>query len=95
MTTAAFTEAAMTHLAAVDHDKNQDWFNGFVDAIAWARTHLATQTPTDAEVEAAAKAMFDVVSGGLDWNGEHNDETTRERFRNMARAALTAARQDH
>ena len=65
---------------------------GFKAGAEWAHDHLAAQEPTDAEVEAAAKAMFDVVSGGLDWNGGHNDETTRERFRNMARAALSAAR---
>lgn len=61
---------------------------GFKEGAEWQ----SEREPTDAEVEAAARAMFDVVSGGLDWDGEHNDEATRERFRNMARAALAAAR---
>lgn len=53
---------------------------------------LAAQEETDEEVEAAAKALFDVATGGLEWHGEHSDEAVRERFRNMARAALSAAR---
>ena len=43
MTTDPFTEAAMKHLAAVDHDKSRDWFDGFVACTAWARTHLGAQ----------------------------------------------------
>lgn len=84
--------AAMLELAGASPDIRA-WFPaGFEAGAKWALVRLFGQEPTDAEVEAAARAMFDTVSGGLDWDGEHNDEATRERFRNMARAALSAAR---
>ena len=60
----------------------------FVAGAEWARTHLAAQEPTDAEVEAAARAIhintireFDDL-GGLDQHA----------LRTRARKALSAAR---
>lgn len=49
MTTDPFTDAAMEHLAKVDHDKSREWFDGFVACTRWARDHLARQEATDAE----------------------------------------------
>lgn len=94
MTTNTFTKAAMAHLAAVDHDKNQDWFNGFVAAIAWARTHLATQEPTEAEVRAVKIALiqyeYRVVPGNELTMIRHLGR--EDEYDKRARAALSAAR---
>ena len=50
-----------------------------------ARAHLAAHEPTDAEVEAAAKVLWD-DGGVLPWDEECESYTT------LARAALYAAR---
>ena len=65
----------------------------FLDGASWARTYLAAQEPTDAEVEAAAEAICsgeggcdpcfnwdDSVAGGCTYCASH------------ARAALSASR---
>ena len=88
MTTADFTEAARAeaerrYTRIVRRNKTADeWLDdgraaGFASGAEWARTHLAAQEPTDAEVE-AAKAVLDSV--------EYADEPQ------SIRAALSAAR---
>lgn len=49
MTTDPFTDAAMEHLAKVDHDKSREWFDGFVACTRWAR-----------EQDRYYKAMLDI-----------------------------------
>lgn len=88
MTTDNFTEAARAEAEGrynrtVRRNKTADeWLDegrasGFASGAEWARTHLASQEPTDAEVE-AAKAVLDSV--------EYADEPQ------SIRAALSAAR---
>ena len=84
MTTDPFTEAARAEAERrhVPRDRptaitEQCAVQGFQDGAEWARTHLAAQEPTDAEVE-AAKAVLDSV--------EYADEPQ------SIRAALSAAR---
>lgn len=62
----------------------------FMDGAEWARDHLATQEPTDTEVEAAAVAL--AVEG--DDLGEWDSLSTyaQATYLRDARAALSAAR---
>lgn len=90
-----FTDAAMKHLAKVDRDKSREWFDGFVACTRWARTHLAAQEPTDAEVEAAAEAWSKSFIDGHPqreaWK-PGGDISTRYAAIERARTALSAAR---
>lgn len=67
MTTDDFTDAAMEHLAKVDHDKSREWFDGFVACTRWARDHLAAQEPTDAEVRAVWYALGPRVTIAMEY----------------------------
>ena len=71
MTTDPFTEAAQDEAVKrwphLPHRPETHVLNvgkrvGFDLGASWARTHLAAQEPTDAEVEAAATAGLDAVS---------------------------------
>ena len=99
MTTDDFTEAARAEAERyVPAFTSNDYTPNGLTAIArlahvegWkaARTHLASQEPTDAEVEAAAQATCKKDGwGDLD---TRTSELQRH-FRNVARAALSAAR---
>lgn len=85
MTTDNFTEAELTDYARAEAETRWPQRRtghyvqqlAFVAGAEWARTHLAAQEPTDAEVE-AAKAVLDSV--------EYADEPQ------SIRAALSAAR---
>ena len=67
----------------------------FTNAAEWARAHLAAQEPTDAEIEAAARAISAEqdrrigLKAGTWWGGA---EYRRNFAREDARAALRAAR---
>lgn len=97
MTADPFTEAARTEAAYRDMDpgptgeNNRAWF---VAGAEWARTHLAAQEPTDAEVEAAARALWAEVWIDPDEHPWDTEATRAERAscRREARAALSAAR---
>lgn len=62
----------------------------------WARDHLAEQEASDAEVEAAARALFietmcgDEYAGEL-WDESPDDAPRKAWHRDLARAALRAA----
>ena len=96
MTTDPFTEAAMEHLATVDHDKSRDWFDGFVACTAWARTRLAAQEPTDAEIDAAARTWAESGPTAAVWEqmAEERREYTRERMHACLSAARAARRDE-
>ena len=93
-TTDPFAEAARAEAERYAYD-NAPTLNttkltarAFLHGAEWARTYLAEQEPTDAEVEAAARAIhintireFDDL-GGLDQHA----------LRTRARKALSAAR---
>ena len=94
MTTDPFTEAASDKANARygTAGNREVW----MEAAEWARTHLAAQEPTGAEVEAAAERMFTTAS-----NAAANDETwqkasehTKDWWRMIALAALRPARRD-
>ena len=80
MTTDNFTEAARAEglrlWPGTDFGHLPARF-AFLDGASWARTHLAAQEPTDAEVDAARKV----------WEGPRWARTSSEH----ARAALSAA----
>ena len=100
MTTDDFTKAAhaegQARIAAMleaagASDDIRAWFPaGFEKGAEWARTHLAAQEPTDAEVLAALNAHGVVMSPkmhpapSLDYWGDKSAEAMR--------AALSAAR---
>ena len=94
MTTDDFTEAArkaaesdLAHLRG-----NEEYADGYRDGhrqgSAWARTRLAAQEPTDAEVEAAATAGLDAVSPT--WRASMSRPSEDDLA--FTRAALSAAR---
>lgn len=89
-TEAARAEAERRHNRIVRRNKTADeWLDegrasGFTSGAEWARTHLAAQEPTDAEVEAAARALHEDM-GGL-------PEELDQMHIDAARAALSAAR---
>lgn len=59
----------------------------------WARTHLAAQEPTDAEVEAAARKVFEADAPSHEPHEWFEaSEALRSDYRGTARAALSAAR---
>ena len=73
---------------------------GFTMGAAWARDRLTTQEPTDAEVEAAARAMRietlgDTVRPGAAarwWDNGDVSPDEADKLRRLTRAALSAAR---
>ena len=90
-TTDPFTEAALAEADSRAYGNSAGVFcNAFRAGAEWARTHLAAQEPTDAEVLAALNAQGVVVSPkmhpapSLDYWGDKPAEAMR--------AALTAAR---
>ena len=95
-TEAARAEAERRYNRIVRRNKTADeWLDegrasGFTSGAEWARTHLAAQEPTDAEVLAALNAHGVVMSPkmhpapSLDYWGDKSAEAMR--------AALSAAR---
>ena len=70
-TTDPFTEAANDEAGRLDGQYDLEWESPhqvFARGAEWARTRLAAQEPTDAEVEAAIFAYDDVAVGlGADY----------------------------
>ena len=100
-TDAARAEAERRYNRIVRRNKTADeWLDegrasGFTSGAEWARTHLAAQEPTAAEVDAAAQelasaAALIVAAGPKPW--EWWTDRNQARFRNAARAALIRAR---
>ena len=92
--------AAMLEAAGASDDIRA-WFPaGFEKGAEWARTHLAAQEPTDAEIETAARAMRietlgDTVRPGAAarwWDNGDVSPDEADKLRRLARAALSAAR---
>ena len=104
MTTDDFTKAAhaegQARIAAMleaagASDDIRAWFPaGFEKGAEWARTHLASQEPTDAEIEAAAKSLWAEIWLNPELHPWDTEATGAERAscRREARAALSAAR---
>ena len=105
MTTDNFTEAARAEAEGrynrtVRRNKTADeWLDegrasGFASGAEWARTHLASQEPTDAEIEAAAKSLWAEIWLNPELHPWDTEATGAERAscRREARAALSAAR---
>ena len=104
MTTDAFTEAAFESAASKyqgdwdsfeqepvdDYGLSESERRAHIAGWEAARTHLAAQEPTDAEVEAAAEGMWDRYGNRGMW--KHAPDRLRLAFRADARAALSAAR---
>lgn len=67
----------------------QGFEKGFTEGAAWA----TRQPPTDAEVEAAAQAMFatELTPRGVAYESDWNDPDLRRYWRDAARVALFAA----
>ena len=64
MTTDPFTEAARAEADSRAYGNSAGVFcNAFRAGAEWARTHLAAQEPTDAEVEAGANAIIALLTG--------------------------------
>ena len=105
-TTDPFTEAARTEATSrarrvTPGDTAADWsermlmMEQFRQGAEWARTHLAAQEPTDAEVEAAARSLYaeDVNESYIEWPAYGSPENVgRELYIERARNALSAAR---
>ena len=98
MTTDPFTEAARAEAERrhVPRDRptaitEQCAVQGFQDGAEWARTHLAAQEPTDAEVLAALNAQSRGLVGA---HATQRDSLDRFESQSVAamRAALSAAR---
>ena len=99
MTTDPFTDAA--NAAAREYARTPRMNVGTVQdrigeahADGWeaARTHLAAQEPTDAEVEAAARAIYvQRASYHTAASWEREPETVKTLYRKDARAVLSAA----
>ena len=92
--------AAMLEAAGASDDIRA-WFPaGFEKGAEWARTHLAAQEPTDAEVETAARAMrIETLAGTVRpgaaarwWDNGDVSPDEADKLRRLARAALSAAR---
>lgn len=88
-----FKDRAEDEAARRDRE-DSDWYARqadllFVDGAIWA----ARQPPTDAEVEAAAQAMFtaELAPGGVAYESDWNDPDLRRYWQDAARAALRAA----
>lgn len=70
-----------------------DSLTAWLSGAAWERDHLATQEPTDAEVEAAAKAIYLFEADyHTEESWEREKATYRVHYLTYARAALSAAR---
>ena len=105
-TDAARAEAERRYNRIVRRNKTADeWLDegrasGFTSGAEWACTHLAAQEPSDAEVEAAARAMRietlgDTVRPGVAarwWDSGDVSPDEVDKLRRLARAALSAAR---
>lgn len=73
---------------------------GFQDGASWAHDHLAAQEPTDTEVEAAARSIYEYFPRKyMDEFGftctahwEDLEPHMQDEYRVVARAALSAAR---
>ena len=78
-----------TKLSDTDHEAG-------IKALSWARDqfHPTRTNPTDAEVEAAARAMFDVADEQMHFPTKFDraPEPLADTYRRMAREALVAAR---
>ena len=60
MTTDPFTEAALAEADSRAYGNSAGVFcNAFRAGAEWARTHLAAQEPTDAEVGAVQKCLYE------------------------------------
>ena len=107
-TEAARAEAERRHPDSVDVETGEpvdDWGfeeqgrRDFRDGAEWARTHLAAQEPTDAEVETAARAMrIETLAGTVRpgaaarwWDNGDVSPDEADKLRRLARAALSAA----
>ena len=89
MTTDPFTEAALAEADSRAYGNSAGVFcNAFRAGAEWARTHLAAQEPTDAEVLAAALAICRLQDDGYEPTEDHPCGACTE----SARAALLAAR---
>ena len=65
----------------------------FTNAAEWARTHLAAQEPTDAEVEAACVGFYNDPNGLTDWTKlARVQPDLADKYRAGMRRALSAAR---
>lgn len=64
--------------------------NGFTEQLWLAARDFYRSPATDAEVEAAARAGFDLWFG--DTAGQEEWEDSRDLYMDLARVALTAAR---
>lgn len=94
MNTNDFTKAARAE-AESWIGMNPDDHDNFVSGAEWARTHLAAQEPTDAEVEAAARELAERESptyGAREWDETPPHFPRKQEWRLAARAALSAAR---
>ena len=93
-TDAAGAEAERRYNRIVRRNKTADeWLDegrasGFTSGAEWARTHLAAQEPTDAEVLAVARLFYRTQCGHDLLDGS----VYKDRWMNTARAALSAAR---
>ena len=98
MTNDNFTEAARAE--AEERYEFVSDMACFEEGAEWTRTRLAAQEPTDAEVEAAARAMRietlgDTVRPGAAarwWDNGDVSPDEADKLRRLARAALSAAR---
>ena len=96
-TEAARAEAERRHNRIARRNKTADeWLDegrasGFTSGAEWARTHLAAQEPTDAEVLAALNAQSRGLVGA---HATQRDSLDRFESQSVAamRAALSAAR---
>lgn len=98
MTADNFTKAAEAEAARLYPSDGIDilesrGLDGFAIGVIWARDYLATQKPTGAEVEAAAKAIY-LFEGGYhtEASWEREKATRRDHYLTSALAALSAAR---
>ena len=91
MTTDDFAEAALAE--AREQCGNSYDGDNFLAGAYWARDHLASQTPTDAEVLAALNADYAIRFGPRNLPADSLEPYGDEAVRIM-RAALSAARRD-
>lgn len=89
MTTDDYTTAARAEAQRAYQDTGMPRYDLAVHMAEWARAYLTQQEPADAEVEAAARALWD-GERGLPWDGAYPIE--HERYLNDALTALRAAR---
>ena len=103
MTTDPFTDAATS--AYEDYVRTPKMNVGtfrdriaeaYMDAAEWARAYLATQEPTDAEIDAAARTWAESGPTAAVWEqmAEERREYTRERMHACLSAARAARRDE-